>query len=93
MKLFYVVSTIFLPPLSVAVRTGDVCETLINVGWMFFGYVPAVVHSAMVSFGDSRCSCAPEAAMAVPPGEMIDNAVHERQRLRASPQPTTTRVV
>lgn len=93
MKLFYVVSTIFLPPLSVAVRTGDVCETFINIGWCFLGYIPAVVHSAMVSFGDTRCSCAPEAAMVVPPGEMIDNTVRERQRLRATTQPTATRVV
>jgi len=93
MKLFYIVSTIFFPPLSVAVRTGDVCETAINVGWCFLGYIPAVVHSAMVSFGDTRCSCAPEAAMAVPPGEMIDNTVRERQRLHVASQQQATRVV
>ena len=57
MKAFYVVASIFLPPVAVAVRTGDPCETIISCGWLLCGWIPAIVHSVMVSFGDTRCSC------------------------------------
>jgi uncharacterized membrane protein YqaE (UPF0057 family) len=72
MKAFYVVASIFLPPVAVAVRTGDPCETIISCGWLLCGWIPAIVHSVMVSFGDTRCSCAPQnAVMAVPPGCVV----------------------
>ena len=75
MKVFYVVASILIPPLAVAIKTGDPCETLINCGWWVCGLVPAMVHAVMVSFGDTRCSCVPETAMAVPPGQRIEEAI------------------
>ena len=87
MKAFYVVASIFLPPVAVAVRTGDPCETIISCGWLLCGWIPAIVHSVMVSFGDTRCSCAPQnAIMAVPPGCVVtvDNIFFSPPRPRAS---------
>ena len=78
MKAFYVVSSILLPPLAVAVRTGDPCETAINIGWLCLGWLPGVIHSVLVTIGTSRCSCIPDAAMAVPPGQRIEEVVSTR---------------
>jgi uncharacterized membrane protein YqaE (UPF0057 family) len=74
MKIFYLASSILVPPLAVAIKTGDPCETLISFGWWTLGLIPGIVHAVMVSFGDTRCSCAPGASMAVPPGQRIEEA-------------------
>ena len=46
MKAFYVIASILLPPLAVAVKTGDPCECLINVAWWILGCVPAARYDA-----------------------------------------------
>ena len=74
MKVFYLASSILLPPLAVAIKTGDPCETVISLGWWILGVIPGMAHALIVTFGDTRCSCAPGAAMAVPPGQRIDEA-------------------
>ena len=74
LKAFYLASSILLPPLAVAIKTGDPCETVISLGWWILGVIPGMAHALIVTFGDTRCSCAPGAAMAVPPGQRIDEA-------------------
>jgi uncharacterized membrane protein YqaE (UPF0057 family) len=72
MKVFYAAASFFLPPLAVVIKTGDFCETLINVLFLMLGWIPATIHAAIISFGGSgagRLSCYPEEmSMAVPPG-------------------------
>ena len=79
-KVCYLIASIFVPPLAVAMKTGDPCETVINIGLWCFGVIPGMAHALIVSFGDTRCSCAPGAAMAVPPGQRIEEAASAQQR-------------
>lgn len=58
----------------IAACAGDLCETLINFLWLLFGYIPAVIHAAMVSFTPTRCNtCAPQMTpgAAETPGSML----------------------
>ena len=78
MTVFYVLSSIFLPPLAVGVKTGDACETIINILFLFLGWIPAAIHAFLISFGSGsafRLSCFPESAMVPPPALRMEQAL------------------
>ena len=43
----YALLSVFVPPLAVAIKSGDGCEVLINLAWMLLGYFPAGADSAL----------------------------------------------
>lgn len=78
MTVFYGLSSIFLPPLAVGFKTGDPCETGINILFLFLGWIPACIHAFLISFGSGsnfRLTCYPESAMLPPPGVKLENAL------------------
>ena len=50
----YNLLSVFVPPLSVAFKTGDGCETLINLGLTILGYFPGLLHALVVILGRAR---------------------------------------
>ncbi len=58
-KISAVALAFLLPPASVALTTGEACESWVNFGLMFLGWIPATVHALMVGFSDVRCGCVP----------------------------------
>lgn len=71
MKVFYAVFAILVPPITVGVKTGDPCETGINILWWILGWFPGCIHALLVAFSDTRCTCAPDMAMEPTPGDLL----------------------
>jgi uncharacterized membrane protein YqaE (UPF0057 family) len=40
----YIIGAIFVPPLTVAIKTGDPVETVINILWWILGIIPCVAR-------------------------------------------------
>lgn len=71
LRVAYIVGSVILPPLVVFLKTGDACETVINIAWFILGWLPAVVHSLIVVSGDTRCTCMTDCALDVTPGSRL----------------------
>lgn len=56
MKILYAIFAFLVPPLTVAVKTSDVLETVINILWTILGWFPGFVHALLVAFTDTRCT-------------------------------------
>ena len=86
LKVLYIVGSIFVPPIVVLVKTGDPCETGLNVLWWMLGWFPAVVHSLIVISGDTRCACITDCALDVTPGSRLSTLVDNN--VTPAPAPT-----
>ena len=53
-NVLYNLLSVFVPPLAVAFKSGDACETLINIGLTILGYFPGLVHAMVVVNSDAR---------------------------------------
>lgn len=68
---FYILAALFVPPVAVFIKTGDICETVINIAWWIFGWIPGVIHAFLVLGSDTRCSCMQEMALEPTPGQLV----------------------
>ena len=70
--------SVFIPPLAVALRTGDGCETLINFGLFLCGYLPGLVHALLITQTDARCNtCTNALAVEDAPAQAMARALEQ----------------